>query len=200
MKRETKVIIAFAILGIVLFIVSVGKSPMWNQILVAMFSISQYLITNAGKIITSPVCYGSIGLLLMLAASWYFSNSERQQRREAKQKARRQRLEVLEKAKRERINKPTFFEAVRNKVTRQKKSAYPYGVPTKKREDWARWKRCYAIIKPMNSQGASWNEIKTFIENNHSDLPSSLDTLRNIFNAGNDGLLDEFPPRIKTPS
>lgn len=218
MKRETKIIIGIAVLGMTLFVLSTVNSPMWNQILVAMFSISQYLVANAGKIITSPACYGSIGLLLMLFASRYFSNSERQQRREAKQEARRQRLEALEQAKQERIGKPTlgdaikeivqnqnkillmFKENVKAKTTRQKSSAYPYGVPTKKREDWARWKRCYAIIKPMTLQGASWDAIKTLIENDHRDLPSGLDTLRSIFNAGNDGLLDEFPPKIKTPS
>ncbi|MGA2503152.1 MAG: hypothetical protein ABSG01_03570 [Anaerolineales bacterium] len=70
----------------------------------------------------------------------------------------------------------------------------PFGLPTKKREEWVRWKKTYSIIKPMITQGKSWNEIVIELELNYPDLPSTTDTLSKIEKAGNDGLLDTWPP------
>jgi hypothetical protein len=78
----------------------------------------------------------------------------------------------------------------------------PYGLPTKKRQEWVKWKKLYSIIKPMITEGKSWSEITTELELNYPDLPSSIDTLSNIEKAGNDGLLDTWPPdweNSKTP-
>lgn len=225
MSKRLKTIITVSLVGFALVMFSVIQSPSAKIIFVSLVSLAQYLVINSGKVITSPVCYGSIGLLLMYLALSYLTHYQRVERREAREQARQQRREDFEKRMQElresksslpryslwdKINEiaqeqkkiiSTLAENVKAKTTRRNKaSAYPYGVPIKKYEEWARWKRCYGIIKPLTSQSASWDEIKSFIENNHEGLPSSLDTLRSIFNAGNDGLLDKFPPEIKTPS
>lgn len=220
MNKRLTIIIAISVAGLALVVFSVIQSPGAKVFFAFLVSLVQYLISNSSKIITSPACYGSIGLLILLFAASYLSRYQKAERREARQQRREdfeRRMQELRESRSslprfslwDKINEiaqkqnniiSTLAENMKAKSIRQKVSAYPYGVPIKKREEWARWKRCYGIIKPMTSQGASWDEIKSIIENDHEELPSSLDTLRNIFNAGNDGLLDEFPPKIKTPS
>jgi hypothetical protein len=74
-----------------------------------------------------------------------------------------------------------------------------YGLPTKKREEWVKWKKTYSIIKPMITEGKSWNEIIIELETNQENLPFTKDTLSKIEKAGNDGLLDTWPPKWQSP-
>jgi len=84
-----------------------------------------------------------------------------------------------------------------NFMLNKKRPLSPFGVPTKKREEWRKWKDLYTIIKPMETLGSTWEEMMAKIQTDHNHLPSSYDTLSNVLKAGDAGLLDQFPPDIK---
>jgi hypothetical protein len=72
----------------------------------------------------------------------------------------------------------------------------PFGLPTKKRREWEKWKITYSIIAPLRRQGYEWEEMKVKIDLVDNTLPQSRGTLVNIYRAGTFGLLDTWPPDI----
>lgn len=172
------------------------------------------------RIITSPFfIWGTIALMVVILGNNMFTSIRKRLQRDDELEKQKQEVEHLKslplpvnrtKALLEKIvikleelsanAKEKATEALIHKGNK-KPSSYPYGVPTTRQADWAKWKKCYVIIKPMRTQGASLEEIKSNIENDHRDLllPSSIDTLTNILKAGDEGLLNEFPPKIITP-
>lgn len=98
MSKRLKIIITVSLVGFALVMFSVIQSPSAKIIFVSLVSLAQYLITNSGKIITSPACYGSIGLLILYLVLVYFTHYQRAERRdEAREQARQQRREDFER-------------------------------------------------------------------------------------------------------
>jgi hypothetical protein len=72
----------------------------------------------------------------------------------------------------------------------------PFGLPTKKRGEWEKWKTTYSIIAPLRRQGYNWEDMKVKIDLVNNTLPQHRGTLVNIYRAGTFGLLDTWPPDI----
>lgn len=203
--------IYIALLAVILIVAGIVNTPNALEIARSQLAIIYLFGKTLVGLFTEPGCYGLIGFLI-LALVIGSIRVKRQRRKRLAETERKPEVIVTQPN-----NKTTIREVVENiykeinsiksslaentrigKGMKEKKSSYPYGVPTKKYEDWARWKRTYTIIKPLTVQALPWDEIKRFVENHNTDLPSSLDTLPNILKAGDDGLLNEFPPVIKT--
>ena len=99
MSKRLKIITVslVSLVGFALVVFSVIQSPSAKAILSSLVSLAQYLITNSGKIITSPACYGSIGLLIMYLALFSLTHYQKAERREAREQARQQRREESER-------------------------------------------------------------------------------------------------------
>ena len=97
MTKRLKIVISVSLVGFALVIFSVIQSPSAKAIVASLVSLVQYLIINSGRIITSPACYGSIGLLILYFALLYLSHYQKTERREARARARQQRREDFER-------------------------------------------------------------------------------------------------------
>lgn len=76
------------------------------------------------------------------------------------------------------------------------KTGAPFGVPTKKKADWKKWKKAYSILSPLRIHGYSWKEISAKIQIADNKLPSDRSSLHDIEKAGLWGLLTNWPPDI----
>lgn len=71
----------------------------------------------------------------------------------------------------------------------------PPGLPTKKRTEWKRWQDVYQFICPLVRKGLSWEQIKAQLET-QSMYPNSVETIRKIYQAGQAGFLETWPPNL----
>lgn len=97
MTKRLKIVISVSLVGFALVMFSVIQSPSAKVIFASLVSLAQYLVANSGKIITSPACYGSIGLLILFLALRYLTHYQKAERREAREQARQQRREDFER-------------------------------------------------------------------------------------------------------
>lgn len=192
MSKRLKIIITVCLVGFALVMFSVVQSPSAKAILSSLVSLAQYLVINSGKIITSPACYGSIGLLLMYLAFVYLTHYQRAERREAR--ARRhedfeRRMQELRESKNP-IRKfaGKVIESVDEKINPNIRLPQTF-------DTWERWQRYYAYYRIIKTSDKRLNE-KEILARLCSDLSTDLEivtitdrVMRDIRKAGERGYL-----------
>jgi hypothetical protein len=192
MKKAIKTIFIFIIEPLVIF----GGIPIYLG-----FVCGKPLLGIVAAILTITGIYGYFGLGGYLGAYYVLKNPPSVGKTHVELK---QGNFVLWKSPQIEFNPPRIKEEnnaeelnLTNLASEIPKNKPPFGLPTKKREDWVKWKNTYSIIKPMMIEGKSWQKIIAFLEENRPDLPSTRETLSKIEKAGNKGLLDTWPPNLQ---
>lgn len=192
MNKRLTIIIAISVAGLALVIFSVIQSPGAKVFFASLVSLAQYLITNSGRIITSPACYGSIGLLILLFAASYLSHYQKAERREARQQRREdfeRRMQELRESKNPiRSFAGKVIESVDEKINPNIRLPQIF-------ETWERWQRYYAQYRIIKTSDKRLNE-KEILARLCSELSTDSEivevtdkTMRDIRKAGEKGYL-----------
>lgn len=210
MSKRLKIVISVSLVGFVLVMFSVIQSPSAKAIVASLVSLTQYLVTNSGRIITSPACYGSIGLLILLFVASYLPRFQRAERRKANDQARQQRREAREQASQQRqadferrmqelresknpIKKfaGKVIESVDEKINPNIRLPQTF-------ETWERWQRYYSQYRIIKTNDKRLNE-KEILARLCSELSTDSEivevtdkTMRDIRKAGEKSYLTSW--------
>lgn len=200
MTKRLKIVISVSLVGFALVIFSVIQSPSAKAIFAGLVSLAQYLIINSGKIITSPACYGSIGLLILFFASLYLSRYQKTERREARamaiQQARQQRREDFERRMQELRESKNPIRSFAGKVIESVDEKINPNIRLPQTfETWERWQRYYAHYRIIKTSDKKLKE-KEILARLCSELSTDSEivevtdkTMRDIRKAGGKGYL-----------